>query len=129
MSENGFQIYYPEEHTISEQITFLGTAEKILSLEGSALHTLIFLKNVRPMIIIIPRPKSEINRNFTTIAVKKSFSQVYLPDKNLYDSYTSTSGSHIKIRGKININKILDFANLDRWTCFDIYKKAYFNYT
>ena len=79
LNNHGFIIYYPEKHSIYEQITFLSSAEKILALEGSALHTLIFVKDLQSNILIMPRPKASINQNYLTIAKRKGFRQSYIP--------------------------------------------------
>ncbi len=69
----GWTILYPEEHSISDQIYALARASVIAGLEGSALHSIVFLRNVTARIIVVRRPKP--NPNFNTIALAKKLDQ------------------------------------------------------
>lgn len=40
----GFQVYYPEQHTILEQLEEIATSSIVLGVEGSALHSVVLLK-------------------------------------------------------------------------------------
>lgn len=40
----GFQVYYPEQHTVSEQLKEISSSSIVLGVEGSALHSVVLLK-------------------------------------------------------------------------------------
>ena len=118
LKDQGFSIYYPEEHSVHEQISHLSSADVILAVEGSALHTLILLEHVTANVVIIPRPNTESNANFHTIAIAKNFKQTYLPEKHLYSEIIPISNTHIKYQGTINITQL---QNLVHGDCFSPY--------
>ena len=107
LRKEGFLIYYPEEHSVAEQIAFISSAETVLALEGSALHTLLLVKGLQSSIIIIPRPKTEPNGNYATIATRKDFRQSYLPADGLYTHYSGVSQSHVQYRGTLDIDRLI----------------------
>lgn len=44
LSSYGFIIYYPEEHSIAEQLDEISSSEVVLGAEGSAMHSVVLLK-------------------------------------------------------------------------------------
>lgn len=44
MARYGFESYSPEEHSVSEQLRMLSSAEVVAGIEGSAFHTLLLLQ-------------------------------------------------------------------------------------
>jgi hypothetical protein len=41
---HGFQVFYPEQHTITEQLEEISTSSIVLGVEGSAFHSVVLLK-------------------------------------------------------------------------------------
>jgi hypothetical protein len=77
----GWQVVYPETMSISTQMAQLAASERVAGEHGSALHMLLFLKNVdRLKVDIFDRSpdfrslKSQ-NKNYQTIAVAKKIDQ------------------------------------------------------
>ncbi len=63
----GWTIYQPEKHSITEQLQYIQDAEHLAGIEGSAHHLLIFLPDYQGKVSIFPRgPK--INGDFLMIA-------------------------------------------------------------
>ncbi len=123
--QKGFHIYYPEKHTIREQLAYLSSAEKILSLEGSSLHTLILLRELKSQILIIPRPQTEINHNYLTIAQHKGFCQSYLPDDDLYQNISPVTQSHVQWRGELNLDRLLPMVDQPDWSPLAFYRSIF----
>lgn len=69
LEKRGWEIVYPEKLTIKEQLAKYASAETIFTISGSALHSILFLKNPSQRFIVIPRNHS---RSFNIIANKKS---------------------------------------------------------
>lgn len=76
LARAGWTILYPEEMTFADQLAALARAERVAGEEGSALHTLIFLRNAhRLRVDILPRFGS-LRQTYRTIAEAKGFTQV-----------------------------------------------------
>ncbi len=56
LREEGFQIFYPEQHSIEEQIHTLAIHKTIIGFAGSALHTLILAGGQKNIIAYSARP-------------------------------------------------------------------------
>ena len=123
--QNGFHIYYPEKHSVQEQLTYLSSAEKILSLEGSALHSLILLRQLKAQILLIPRPKTELNHNFLTIAQRKGFCQSILPSEGLYQNILPVHQSHVQWKGELNLPLVLERVSQPDWSPYAFYGSVF----
>lgn len=55
LKKDGWEIYTPQNHSIADQINTYATAERIAGIDGSAFHTLLFLKDLKAHIDIFPR--------------------------------------------------------------------------
>ena len=121
LEELGFTIYLPEEHSVREQLDTLSSAELILSLEGSALHTLLLLQEVQAEIVIIPRVNQIPNMNYTTIANAKGFRQTYLPLDDLYLETEATHESFINYRGKLNLELLASYLEAPAFDPYSLY--------
>lgn len=55
LQKNGFHIYYPEQHSISSQLSMYKGAEEIIFAEGAALHVLELLGHLDAHISVISR--------------------------------------------------------------------------
>jgi capsular polysaccharide biosynthesis protein len=76
LARRGWQIFHPQDHSITEQLGFLSSSETIAGLPGSAFHSLILLKRLESRIKLVQlRPA---NRNYTTIASTRGFDQEWL---------------------------------------------------
>lgn len=71
----GFSIYFPEEHTFSEQFAELTSSELILGIMGSAIHTLILAKDLQSKIILLSRPHW-VDQNYKFIADRNGWDQL-----------------------------------------------------
>ena len=45
LTSHGFKIYYPEQHSVIDQLHEISTSEVVLGVEGSALHSVVLLKS------------------------------------------------------------------------------------
>lgn len=113
--EYGYTVVYPEEHSVSEQLELLGSAETVLAIEGSALHSLILLESVSAHVLIIPRPGQSASLNYTTIAIKKNIKQTYIPIKNLYSSVKPTESGSVYFRATLNLDLFRRYLELPSW--------------
>ncbi|MEO6932879.1 MAG: glycosyltransferase 61 family protein [Chitinophagaceae bacterium] len=57
LAANGYFIFYPEKHTLYEQLTVYSRASKILFSDGSAVHACILLPDLVAKIAVISRRK------------------------------------------------------------------------
>ncbi|MBO4334912.1 MAG: glycosyltransferase family 61 protein [Desulfovibrio sp.] len=124
----GFHIYYPEKHSIREQLAYLSSAEKILALEGSALHTLILLTSLKAQILIMPRPETQINPNFWTIAQRKGFVQSVLPMAKLYRKAVRLKHGHALFAGELDLDYLLTLLEIDDWSPHALYGEIFNRY-
>lgn len=69
----GWKIFQPECHTVSEQLKVLSGAKHLAGFMGSAFHSLILLKRPPERITIFSRGME--NRNYSTIALAKNLNQ------------------------------------------------------
>ena len=125
LQKKGIEIFYPEEHNIQEQLATISSAERILALEGSALHTLILLTHLESSILLIPRPMSYPNMNFQTIADRKHFTQCYIPARDLYTEILPVHDSHVRYSGTIDIDHLLSYLDGDDWREYARYSRWY----
>lgn len=77
LQERGWTILHPQEHPFAEQIRCFAGAERIAGIEGSALHSIIHLRDFRGAVSIVPRtPAGRLNsRNYGLIATTKGIRQ------------------------------------------------------
>jgi hypothetical protein len=52
MAARGFAIVHPQEHSVAQQIAMLSAADTIVGIEGSALHTLMFARGRKKVIVL-----------------------------------------------------------------------------
>ncbi len=57
LTDNGFFIFHPQEYSFQEQLAIYKQAKILIFAEGSAAHTLIFLKDLKSEIFLINRRK------------------------------------------------------------------------
>ncbi|WP_395338665.1 glycosyltransferase 61 family protein [Ningiella sp. W23] len=55
LKENGFFIFYPENHDLMTQLSHYKSARKIIISEGSAIHTMELLGSIKAEILVIQR--------------------------------------------------------------------------
>ncbi len=60
----GFLVFYPEEHTLLNQLNVYSNADVLFFSEGSALHTLQIIGKIRADVYVISRRKGAFGRNF-----------------------------------------------------------------
>ncbi|RAH95321.1 hypothetical protein DLJ53_34435 [Acuticoccus sediminis] len=79
LSKQGWEIFYPEKHSVKKQLEVLASASRIAGLIGSAFHSLVLIKDVNADITIFT-PKTPQIGVYKTIANVRGFSQrdVYL---------------------------------------------------
>jgi capsular polysaccharide biosynthesis protein len=70
----GWIIYHPEQHSVTDQLEFLSSCEDIAGWSGSAFHTVVLLKKVLPRLHIIARG-THFGSMFRIIADQKGFQQ------------------------------------------------------
>ena len=81
LAEQGWTIFYPEKHSIFEQLDMLLRSKVVAGIEGSAFHVLLFAKEVKQKIIIFSRIKNntsnlhKVNNNYMLISDRKGFDQ------------------------------------------------------
>ena len=51
----GFEVFYPEEHTLSAQLRAYSEAELILTTDGTAAHMIAFMQNPNQKVVVIAR--------------------------------------------------------------------------
>ena len=103
LAREGWTIAHPQEHGVEEQLRLLARAEDILAIEGSALHSMILLRNVRGRVTIIPRP-FPVNANYATIAAGKGIRQRHLEQDGLY---SDVRGEEPRTTGKLEVRTVL----------------------
>jgi hypothetical protein len=80
LAEHGWEVVHPERLSIGEQLELLATASRVAAEEGSALHLLVLLSDVRGLEVDIlcrrpDRPAERQNGNYQTIADARGFRQ------------------------------------------------------
>lgn len=66
----GWNVIYPEELSVREQLREISSSEVVLGIEGSAFHNIVFFTGLDTKLYAIPR---ENNENYVTIARRKHF--------------------------------------------------------
>lgn len=74
----GWRVVFPEALSFAEQLEVISSASHLAAIEGSALHPLVFFKEVEAKVTLLRR--STANKNFDTIAEVKGFDQVSIFD-------------------------------------------------
>ncbi|MCW5704795.1 MAG: glycosyltransferase family 61 protein [Bradyrhizobium sp.] len=74
LQRRGWQIFHPQEHSVSYQLRMLGDAERLAGIEGSAFHTLLLTDRPRARLTIVARRK-RLHENFEFIGKAKNLSQ------------------------------------------------------
>ncbi len=69
LKKRGWQIVYPEDLSVAQQLKAMSSAKVCFMIGGSAQHTLLLTKNVQTRFIVIPREHTE---TFNIIANSKS---------------------------------------------------------
>lgn len=76
LKKNGWTVFNPVEHTVTEQVRILASGSIVAGTAGSAFHSLMLAANVHSKIILFSRGAQEkINENFDTIAKTIGFEQ------------------------------------------------------
>jgi hypothetical protein len=80
LAEHGWDVIHPERLSIAEQLELLATSSRVAAEEGSALHLLVLLSDVRGLEVDIlcrrpDRPAELQNGNYQTIANARGFRQ------------------------------------------------------
>lgn len=76
LSAHGWTVFHPEQHTIEEQLRAFSESTRIAGWEGSALHTLLLLKNCNAQIdIFVRRASASVGPQYQTIAEVKGLRQ------------------------------------------------------
>ena len=126
-----WKIIYPEKMKFSDVLYELGTAETIFCIAGSALHTIIFLKNIKSKLIVIPRTHTI---NYNIIAESKcTINNYFIFDAEIEDLTPEIMMKQDKsfLLNIDFIKKILietdDFKNL-KTKYFHKYEKPNFDY-
>ena len=123
--KKGFEIFYPEQYPIEEQLKMLGAAPTILALEGSALHSLLLLQNVQAKVIVIPRPNQLANSNYLAIANAKGFEQAYLPLQDLYTDITPVSHVHVDYQAHLKVAHLVRYLESPSFAPYHPYSHIY----
>ncbi len=81
IAERGWTVIHPETLPVPEQVAHLAAAERIAGEEGSALHSLMFLRDIRELRVDIflrdpEKRRGDYNKNYYTIARGKSIDQL-----------------------------------------------------
>lgn len=74
LRDRGWFIFQPERHEIREQLDTLSNAELIAGIEGSALHSLVLIRDLQAEVRILQRGRV-LNPNYDIIAKTKGFRQ------------------------------------------------------
>ena len=77
LASRGWEIVYPERLSFKEQLEKIASAEIIFGITGSALHNLIFIKNIKNRFIVIDRGHTE---TYNIIAAAKQAKDYYIID-------------------------------------------------
>lgn len=70
LRQDGWDIFHPQKHTITDQLQYLSSCETIAGWEGSAFHSLMLLEDVKSTVNIFQRGP-RLNDNYVTIADAK----------------------------------------------------------
>lgn len=80
LTQAGWHVVYPEQLSLAEQVRAIAQSERLAGEQGSALHPLVFLKNITKLRVdIFDRSPDLIlkaqNKNYATIAQSKGIDQ------------------------------------------------------
>ncbi len=80
LADAGWRIVHPQELSVAEQVEAIANSERLAGEQGSAFHSVVFLRNVERLTVdIISRdvdfPAEKRNHNYETIADAKGFKQ------------------------------------------------------
>jgi capsular polysaccharide biosynthesis protein len=79
----GWSIYHPQQHSVTDQLSFLSSCEDIAGWSGSAFHAVVLLTELRSRLHIFARG-THMGTMFRAIADQKKFQQTdYLADLEL----------------------------------------------
>ena len=118
----GWQVVYPETMSISTQVAQLAASERVAGEHGSALHMLLFLKDVDQLKVDIfdrsPdfRSLKSQNKNYQTIAVAKKIDQTV--HRCSFERVISRQGAVVDKIGE-NSFKYLDQLGVPRMSNID----------
>ena len=74
LEAEGWTIYFPEEHSVIDQVKEISSSERVAGSEGSAFHTLILCNSLSTRIDIFSRSHM-FNDNYATIGMAKGLRQ------------------------------------------------------
>lgn len=101
----GWAIFHPERHTIAQQLDMLADAERIASVEGSALHILMLFTELRARVDIFVRGRI-LSQNYQVIADLCGFEQHvhYIPGVLFSDDLPGWQSNYVWL----NLDPVLD---------------------
>ncbi len=65
LRQNGYEIFYPEQHPMEKQIARYKAARQIVALDGSALHLFALVGRPDQQVAMIPRRTSSVHHNIS----------------------------------------------------------------
>lgn len=79
--KDGWIVIHPETLSLVDQVKIFANASVVAGLEGSAFHTVIFVKNPTCRLLIIPRTRREndVHNNYKLISNTKNIDQRIFP--------------------------------------------------
>jgi hypothetical protein len=127
LAGNGWEVIHPERLSIGEQLELLATASRVAAEEGSALHLLVLLSDVRGLEVDIlcrrpDRSAERQNGNYQTIADARGFGQRLhvIPEERILSEssghvakVTTTLAGHLEALG---VPRVVDAAGAPRPT-------------
>ena len=114
LKRNGFHIFYPEQHTLLQQLQTYKGAEEIVFAEGGALHVLELLGELSADIYIIARrPKSPavFNAMLEARVTKFMFFTAVITLPSLFVPKRSNRTAHGSAISLLNYNELFEFLS------------------
>lgn len=106
LAKQGFIIFYPEQHSVAEQLYELSSSEVITGIMGSAFHTLMLIQDLKSRILLLSRPQW-VDGNYKFIADRKGWNQ-YIFDDVWIERKINKDTPHLST-GILDIDKILSY--------------------
>lgn len=90
--KNGYEVIYPEEYSLIEQISIIQNSDEIVSISGTLAHTLIFAKNGTKLIQL----KKYVESNYRQIEINQARNlQVYNIDVHISPFIVTNGGPFV----------------------------------
>jgi hypothetical protein len=133
LQKNGFHIYYPEQHSISSQLSMYKGAEEIIFEEGTALHVLELLGHLDAHVSVICR-RSLSNKIFKPLLISKVKSLSIMSEvetlPSLFFTKDNDKAAHGSAISILNVQALMSFLgtfhdlNISLFEPFIFYKKC-----